>query len=201
MESLARLGGIMTIEDVINKFNTTPFLFIGSGMSRRYLNLPDWKELLKHFAESISNDEFAYDSYENKAKTMECKLGMMPKVAELIQQDFDKKWFLDQQIRTIDKDLIEEIHKGLSPFKAELAEYIKRQSIVNMDYQDEIDKLSEISGKNIAGVITTNYDLFLENCFKGFTKYVGQSQLIFQLYRELLKYTKFMVLLKHLKVL
>ena len=179
MESLARLGGIMTIEDVINKFNTTPFLFIGSGMSRRYLNLPDWKELLKHFAESISNDEFAYDSYENKAKTMECKLGMMPKVAELIQQDFEKKWFLDQQIRTIDKDLIEEIHKGLSPFKAELAEYIKRQSIVNMDYQDEIDKLSEISGKNIAGVITTNYDLFLENCFKGFTKYVGQSQLIF----------------------
>lgn len=169
----------MTIEDVINKFNTTPFLFIGSGMSRRYLNLPDWKGLLKHFAESISNDEFAYDSYENRAKTMECKLGIMPKVAELIQQDFDKKWFSDEQIRTIDKELIEEIHKGLSPFRAELAEYIKRQSIVNMDYQREIDKLSEISEKNIAGVITTNYDSFLENCFKGFTKYVGQSQLIF----------------------
>ena len=80
----------MTIEDVINKFNTMPFLFIGSGMSRRYLNLPDWKGLLKYFAESISNDEFAYDSYENRAKTMECKLGIMPKVAELIQQDFDR---------------------------------------------------------------------------------------------------------------
>lgn len=169
----------MTIEDVINNFNTTPFLFIGSGMSRRYLNLPDWKGLLKHFAESISNDEFAYDSYENRAKTMECKLGIMPKVAELIQQDFDRKWFADEQIRTIDKGLVEEIHKGLSPFKAELAEYIKRQSIVNMDYHDEIDKLAEISEKNIAGVITTNYDSFLESCFKGFTKYVGQSQLIF----------------------
>ena len=169
----------MTIEDVINKFNTTPFLFIGSGMSKRYLNLPDWKGLLKHFVESISNDEFAYDSYENKAKTMECKLGIMPKVAELIQQDFDRKWFSDEQIRTIDKNVIKEIHNGLSPFKAELAEYIKRQSIVNMNYKEEIDKLSEISEKNIAGVITTNYDLFLENCFKGFTKYVGQSQLIF----------------------
>ena len=169
----------MRIEDVINKFNTTPFLFIGSGMSRRYLNLPDWKGLLKHFAERISNNEFAYDSYENRAKSMECKLGIMPKVAELIQKDFDTIWFADEQIRTIDKGLIEEIHKGLSPFKAELAEYIKRQSIVNINYQDEINKLSEISEKNIAGVITTNYDLLLENCFKGFTKYVGQSQLIF----------------------
>ena len=169
----------MTIEDVINKFNTTPFLFIGSGMSRRYLNLPDWKGLLKHFAESISNDEFAYDSYENRAKTMECKLGVMPKVAELIQQDFDRKWFSEEQIRTIDKTLIEEIHKGLSPFKAEMAEYIKKQSVVNMNYKDEIDELSKISEENIAGVITTNYDLFLESCLNGFTKYVGQSQLIF----------------------
>lgn len=98
----------MTIEDIINNFNTTPFLFIGSGMSRRYLNLPDWKGLLKYFAEKVSNDEFAYDSYENKAKTMECKCGIMPKVAELIQQDFDKKWFEDEQIRTIDRRLMEE---------------------------------------------------------------------------------------------
>lgn len=169
----------MKIEDVINKFNTTPFLFVGSGISRRYLNLPDWKGLLKHFAERISDDEFTYDSYENRAKIMECKSGIMPKVAELIQQDFDKKWFADEQMRTISKKQIEEIHKGLSPFKAELAEYIKMQSIINTDYQAEIDKLSEISKKNIAGVITTNYDFFLENCFQGFTKYIGQSQLIF----------------------
>lgn len=36
-----------------------------------------------------------------------------------------------------------------------------------------------ISEKNIAGVITTNYDTFLEDNFQGFTKFVGQSQLIF----------------------
>ena len=93
-------------------------------MARRYLNLPDWKGLLRHFAELIRNDEFVYESYENIAKSM----------------------------------------------------------------------------INRAGIITTNYDTFLEDNFKGFTKYVGQSQLIFQHCKELRKYTRFMVLLKFRRV-
>lgn len=169
----------MTIQDIINSFNTTPFLFIGSGISRRYLNLPDWKGLLKHFAEVISDDEFSYDSYVSKARNMKYRAGIMPKVAEIIQQDFDQKWFAEGSIRTVGKQEIEQIHKGLSPFKAELAAYIRRKSVVNSEYRAEIDRLSEISKKSIAGVITTNYDYFLEDNFKGFTKYVGQSQLIF----------------------
>ena len=170
---------MMTIGEIIGKFNTTPFLFVGSGLTRRYLNLPDWKGLLRYFAEIIRNDEFAYSSYENQAKGMECKAGIMPKVAELIQKDFDKKWFSDESIRTVEKDVLEEIQKGLSPFKAELGAYISRQSVLVESYKKEIEKLSEISEKNIAGVITTNYDSFLEDYFRGFCKYVGQSQLIF----------------------
>lgn len=169
----------MTVENIISNFNTTPFLFIGSGMSRRYLNLPDWRGLLQHFAEIISNDEFAYDAYINKARISGCKCGIMPKVAELIQHDYDQKWFEDVNIRTIKGEELERVHNGLSPFKAELAAYIKTQTTINRDYKDEINKLSQISEKNIAGVITTNYDSFLEDHFVGFKKYVGQSQLIF----------------------
>lgn len=169
----------MTIEEIIGKFNATPFLFVGSGMARRYLNLPDWKGLLRHFAELIRNDEFVYESYENIAKSMINRAGIMPKVAELIQIDYDKKWFGDTSIRTLDKEMMKEIHRGLSPFKAEVANYIKQKKEINIEYQQEIDKLIEISEKSIAGIITTNYDTFLEDNFKGFTKYVGQSQLIF----------------------
>lgn len=170
---------MMQIEDIIERFNTTPFLFIGSGMSRRYLNLPNWEELLKHFAELISTDEFSYDVYRQKAMNIDHKAGTMPKIAELIQQDFDQKWFADINLRTVGQLEKNLIHDGLSPFKAELAAYIKNETKTNTQYQSEIDKLSDISKKSIAGVITTNYDTFLEDHFKGYTKYVGQSQLIF----------------------
>lgn len=170
----------MKIKDIVNNFNSTPFLFVGSGMTRRYLNLPDWKGLLEHFALEIENDPFSYSAYESRAKFMECPLGVMPKIAELMQHDYDQKWFKNEVNRTIDSGTMESVRvTGLSPFKAEIAEYIKRCSVVNTDYQNEVDKLSEISEKSIAGVITTNYDTFLEDHFKGFKKYVGQNQLIF----------------------
>lgn len=59
------------------------------------------------------------------------------------------------------------------------ASTLSEQTVINTEYQTEIDKLKEISEKSITGVITTNYDSFLEDIFSGFTKYVGQSQLIF----------------------
>lgn len=169
----------MTIKEIIGKFNTTPFLFVGSGMTRRYLDLPDWKGLLKYFAETIRNDDFAYSYYENQAKAMGCRAGIMPKIAEMIQRDYDQKWFSDVSIRTIDNEEQKRIHGGLSPFKAELANYIRQKTAEKIEYQAEIEKLSEISEQSIAGVITTNYDSFLENHFQGYAKYVGQSELIF----------------------
>lgn len=169
----------MDIADVVEKFNTTPFLFLGSGITRRYYNLPDWKGLLEHFAKKVRNDDFAYSFYENKASKMENPVGLLPKVAELIQADYDEKWFADSSIRTVGEESLDKIKNGLSPFKAEVASYIKNNSSVVEPYESEIEMLSTLSVKNIAGVITTNYDTFIEDHFYGYTKYVGQKQLIF----------------------
>lgn len=129
----------MTITDVINKFSTTPFLFVGSGMTRRYFNLPDWKGLLEHFAQAVNDDPFSYSFYENRAKTMDCSAGIMPKIADLIQYDYDAKWFRDASIRTVDTTAMEQIKKGLSPFKAEVAAFIRRNCVLNTAYQEEIE--------------------------------------------------------------
>ena len=169
----------MTINDVVARFNTVPFLFVGSGLSRRYLNTPDWKGLLKHFASQISSDPFIYNSYVSKAK-MECYTeGVLPVVAELIQRDYDEKWFSTPEIRSQDEAVLQAVMDGVSPFKAEIAKYFRSFTTTVRKYDTEIRKLKDLSVRNIAGVITTNYDCFLEGLFDNYTKYIGQSELIF----------------------
>ena len=71
------------------------------------------------------------------------------------------------------------VENGLSPFKAELAALIARRSAAKPEYTDEIRRLKQISRKNLAGVITTNYDLFFERLFEDYKSYVGQEELLF----------------------
>ncbi len=167
------------MEELVENFNTTPFLFVGSGMSRRYLNLPDWKGLLQHFVSQIGKDEFAYNSFENKAKSGECRAGIMPRIAELIQKEYDERWFEDSTIRTVGESGIDQIHKGVSPFKVEIAEYIRTNCLMQDSYKDELEELRKLSERSISGVITTNYDKLLEDIFSGYSSYVGQNELIF----------------------
>ncbi len=169
----------MTIKDVVNEFTTIPFLFVDPSMSRRYLNLPDQRGLLDHFAREINDDEFSLSSYESIARNMECEYGVLPKTAELIQKDYDEKWFADRSIRKAAPSEAQKVKKGVSPFKVEVAAYIKSIAQEQEEYADEIKLLSAVSEKGVAGVITTNYDTFLEDHLCDFKKYVGQSQLIF----------------------
>ena len=169
----------MIIRDVVNSFSTTPFLFVGSGLSRRYINLPSWVELLKHFSNVLNADEFSYNFYENQAQSLEHPYGIMPKIAELIQLDFDKYWFQTPSIRTLSDDELEYVRQGVSPFKAEIAHFLKNSYTINSIYEKEISLLEEISKHSLSGIITTNYDSFLEDHLKDFVTYVGQEELIF----------------------
>lgn len=170
------------LKEIIDSFTTTPFLFVGSGITRRYYNLPSWKGLLEIFINKISSDEFAFASYENRARELiENENALYPKIAELIETDFNDLWFKNKKdIRTLDKYYSDKVkNESVSPFKAEIAMYIKNQSIIVPEYTEEIEKLKKLSIKSISGIITTNYDDFFENNFEGYKRYVGQDELIF----------------------
>jgi hypothetical protein len=73
----------------LKKTDHLPMLFIGSGLSIRYLGLENWEGLLRKFAHIAADNEFAYEIYQQQAKATECKEGLLPKVAELIEHDFN----------------------------------------------------------------------------------------------------------------
>ena len=170
------------LNEIIDKFNTTPFLFVGSGLTRRYYNLPSWKGLLEIFIKKISDDEFAFASYESKARELvNNENELYPKIADLVEKDFNDLWFKNEkEIRTLNEFYSNMVkQESISPFKAEVAMYIENNSNIIPSYNEEIEKLKKLSVKSISGIITTNYDNFFENTFEGYKRYVGQNELIF----------------------
>lgn len=169
----------MTLQDVVAKFNTTPFLFAGSGITRRYFGLPDWGGLLTHFAEKVKNDPLAFRYYESKVTEVE-DIDKLPTIASYIEKDFNEMWFNDLAgIRSNSENVQKAVIEGVSPFKAEIAEYISSLSEIKAEYLDEVKKLLNISKNNISGVITTNYDCFFENTFEDYKAFIGQDELVF----------------------
>jgi hypothetical protein len=172
---------INALLECLKHFDTQPILFLGSGLSRRYLGSESWEGLMKKYALLVDGDEYSYEKYCDRAKSMPPKSGILPKVASLIESDFNKKWFDDVKFRESRVNYSNEIKKGVSPFKADVSKYTEGicNKSLNPDYNAEIDLLKKLGEKSIGGIITTNYDCLLELLFPQFTTYVGQEELIF----------------------
>ncbi|MDA8084545.1 MAG: SIR2 family protein [Nitrospiraceae bacterium] len=157
-----------------------PMLFIGSGMSIRYLGLDNWKGLLRRFAGMAADNDYAYEMYEQQALGLDCKEGLLPKVAELIERDFNLRWFKDDQFKDSRTEFAAEISRSVSPFKIEIARYMRDKSRERkIEYAAEIELFRKLEMRSIGGVLTTNYDTFIEDLFPSYTKYIGQEQLLF----------------------
>lgn len=156
-----------------------PVLFVGSGLTRRYLGLPNWEGLLRLYCVK-SPYEYYYSKAERECR--ECPDMIYPKIADYIEADFNDAFFTEDKYAENRKTHAEDIAAKVSPFKFCIADYFKEKSeAIQEKYSDEITLFREIGNKNISCIITTNYDLFLENNFgkDHFQPYIGQNELLF----------------------
>ena len=144
----------MNIDEIFSKFETTPYLFVGSGLSRRYLGLPNWNDLLEHFCSKVSENALKYTQLRIETNND------YPKIGQIINEEFNKRWFEDQSMRSDSAIIAEQVKQLCSPFKAEIAGFIKSQTQFKERVLafNEIDALKRILGKHVSGVVTTNYD-------------------------------------------
>lgn len=79
------------IVELLSDNTALPVLFIGSGLSRRYLDLPDWEGLLKQYCVK------PFEYYNDKA-VRACRDNpemRLPTAADYIEEDFNEHWYID----------------------------------------------------------------------------------------------------------
>ena len=150
------------ITELLALSDALPVLFVGSGLTRRYLNLPDWKGLLKKF----STKPFEYYNDKATRQCRDCPDLILPTAADYIEADFNERWYISDEFQESREQHAKEMEDGISPFKICIADFFQNESSsFQTQYKDEIALFKQIGNKNISCIITTNYDCFLEKCF------------------------------------
>ncbi|MGK4059065.1 SIR2 family protein [Loigolactobacillus coryniformis] len=180
---------LQPIRTILKEADSLPFLFVGSGMSKRYLNIPTWNDLLAYVASLINPDKYYFAKLERQISDKINKKTnynqYMTALCDLVQDELNALWYTSNKFVTSrDKygDLV--IKNDVQPIKVEIARYIGSFDNTTPSVTDELNCLKNISSHSIAGIITTNYDNLLENIFN-FQTYTSQEELLFHSRYEL----------------
>lgn len=178
----------MNIKEYVGRFKSHPVLFIGTGLSLRYLNNSyNWDCLLKVICNKVYTNEEKY--LDLKAKyIIDNNVFDFPKIGGEIEKDFNTFLQNDRngEYKYINDQYYELLNNGkrISRFKLYISAILKDLDF-KTNKKDEIELLKQLKN-NISSVITTNYDTLLENII-GFKPLIGNDILLSNPYGSLYK--------------
>ena len=177
----------MNIADFISSYNNHPVLFIGTGFSLRYLeNSYNWDSLLK----KVSFDAFGNNEYYYDIKS-QCTVGDkfdLTVVASLLEDAFNKKLSEDRNgsLMFVNDKFYEGMENNISLSRFKIYISLLLEDLAIKDEMDlEIKELKK-SKKNVASIITTNYDCLIEKIFD-FNPLIGNDILLSNSYGSVYK--------------
>ncbi len=172
----------MTIHEFVAQFTNHPILFVGTGMSLRYLrNSYTWDSLLS---------KIALELYGSDEKYLDIKAGckdaygnyLYNEIATVIEGDFnnhlmqpDNRNGKFKEINDIYYEQMRIREKHISRFKIYLSHLLSSADIKE-DKEEELVYLRGVKN-NIGSIITTNYDKFIEGVFQ-FNPLIGNDILL-----------------------
>lgn len=164
------------ISDTIQRTGHQPFLFVGSGFSKRYMNTEKWDELLKVFCKEYSDNDFQYNVYANQVEEKDY-YGKQPAIATLLEKDYNNMILTSERYKEFRENHKVELKNSSSALKIAVSEHLSHAKYESEN--KEIALLRQLGKRSLSGVITTNYDTLLESVFPEYTVYVGQEELLF----------------------
>ena len=154
---------------LLERKTSAPFLFLGSGFSKRYIDLEGWEELLTKFCLNLRN----YSYYKGKAD------GCIEESARHLAEDFFEHWWSHSDYENSRGDNPNLPYKD-SPLRYEISKYLKSKTestpLDSLKLYTELELLKECE---IDGVVTTNWDLLIEKIFPDYEVYKGQQDILY----------------------
>jgi len=157
------------LTEIFKEKSAGPFLFVGSGFSRRYLGLEDWNGLLSKFC--VIGKPFAYYLASSDGDT--------PAAAKLLAQDFNAYWWNAPEYAESRAVNAGKIIDSTSALRIEISRHLSRLGETDAKASPYPEEVALLSTLNVDGIITTNWDPFLEQLYPDYKKYIGQSELLF----------------------
>lgn len=168
------LKGLLT--EMVQKTGHQPFLFVGSGFSKRYMNTEKWDELLKIFCKEYSGNDFQYNAYANQVEEKDY-YGKQPAIATLLEKDYNNAVLTSEKYKEFREKHRVELKNNVSALKIAISEHLSKTQYEPAN--QEIAMLRQLGKRSLSGVITTNYDMLPEQIFPDYAVYVGQEELLF----------------------
>lgn len=155
-----------TLEDM----GCQPILFIGSGLSIRYFQGPNWEQLLEEMAQQCPEIDKRFAYYRQSYPSL-------IDIGTVFAEGY-KEWAWGSGQDEFPDNLF---HSSRSPqvyLKYKISKYFEEitpqssDAITDPAHVKEIELLQNVRPH---ALITTNYDTFLENIFKNYTPIIGQK--------------------------
>lgn len=178
----------MNISDFISKYNNHPVLFIGTGISLRYLsNSYTWDGLLSKIAFDLKGNEEYY--LDLKASCEVNGKFSYKKIAYTLEQEFNHTLIKERngKFKDINDIFYAKMRKeniNISRFKIYISTLL-REVKYRENKNEELAEFKKVR-KNIGSIITTNYDSLIENVFE-FSKLIGNDILLSNPYGSVYK--------------
>lgn len=167
------------LEELVEK-NTYPIVFIGSGISKRYLkDFPNWDGLIKQlWAKAyLSKDDNEYYRFMNniRGKIIEDNPTLSEKEVDYrlniiasseIEKNFNQK-FIDAKISVANYGDKEYYEQRISPFKMEIANIFDEYEVIP-EMMQELNSFKKFLSKTKI-ILTTNYDSLIEDSIKSYS--------------------------------
>lgn len=101
---------------IFSQRSSGPFLFVGSGFSRRYIGLPDWATLLSNFCTTKRPFEYYLSAGD----------GTYPTAARLIAEDFNNEWWTDDSYSSSREKFSKRVTDKTSAMRFEICDILTK---------------------------------------------------------------------------